>query len=226
MSAYRKFTDTLRENRIRGASKPPNDPAADASQTLDALGTLGAAHPEDRNSSAAVTKERPPEGTRRQAESNFGDSAHEHLNQLNHLKPQLSWGEGEEERAAIVEHDDCIPRGWAEGLARLHPDRPPADVPAKRWHRFIDDIGWFLDTSWGKNVAALGWGPFDLFGCDRERPYDRIDHAGLLWLLNGNKLIEMDGHKALIETRTGARQTYRRRPVAVGEVVLAWELPP
>jgi hypothetical protein len=28
----------------------------------------------------------------------------------------------------------------------------------------------------------------------------------------------------VIETRTGARQTFRRRPLAVGDVVLAWEL--
>jgi hypothetical protein len=36
--------------------------------------------------------------------------------------------------------------------------------------------------------VALGWGPFELFGCDSERPFVRIDQAGLLWLLNGNRL--------------------------------------
>jgi hypothetical protein len=36
------------------------------------------------------------------------------------------------------------PRAWAEGLARLDPSRPPADVPPKRWARFIDDCGRFL----------------------------------------------------------------------------------
>lgn len=36
------------------------------------------------------------------------------------------WGEAEEERAAIVEHDGNIPRAWAEGFARLDPDRRPA----------------------------------------------------------------------------------------------------
>jgi len=29
------------------------------------------------------------------------------------------------ERAAIVEHDGAIPRAWAEGFARLDPNRPP-----------------------------------------------------------------------------------------------------
>jgi hypothetical protein len=41
---------------------------------------------------------------------------------------------------------------------------------------------------------------------------------------NGDKLIELDHHKAVIETGTGALRPYRRRPVAVGEVALAWEL--
>jgi hypothetical protein len=72
-------------------------------------------------------------------------------------------------------------------------------VPAKRWLVFIDDCGRFLDGGWAEKAAALGWGPIDLFGVDRNKPFARIDHAGLLWLLNGDKLIELDCHKAVIE---------------------------
>jgi len=130
-----------------------------------------------------------------------------------------TWG------SAIVEHEGGVPRAWAEGFARLHPDRPPGDVPVKRWLRFIDDIGLFLDSGWAEQAAALGWGPYDLFGCDRDRPFARIDQAGLLWLLNGDKLIALTEDAATIETRTGARQTYRRKPNDPGRV-LAWELMP
>ena len=140
--------------------------------------------------------------------------------------PAAVWDDAEEERSAIVEHDGGIPRAWAEGFARLHPDRPLGDVPRRRWQTFVDDWGRFLDGGWAGKAAALGWGPLDLFGADRDKPFARIDHAGLLWLLNGDKLIEIDRHKALIETRTGALQSYRRKPVAVGEMVLAWELEP
>ena len=84
-------------------------------------------------------------------------------------------GKAEEERAAIVEHDGNIPRDWAEGFARLDPDRPPGDVPLKRWRRFVDDVGQFLDSPFCAVAAALGWGPHDLFGCDRARPFARID---------------------------------------------------
>jgi len=132
--------------------------------------------------------------------------------------------EAEEESAAIVEYDGKIPRGWAEGFARLHPDRPPGDVPARRWSQFVEDCGRFLDCGWAERAASLGWGPLDLFGCDRERPFARVDQAGFLWLLNGDELVELDRHMVVIERRTGARQRFRRRPVAVGDIALAWEL--
>ena len=54
-----------------------------------------------------------------------------------------TWTDGEEERAAIIEFDGGAPRAWAEALARLDPDKPPGDVPARRWLQFIDDCGRF-----------------------------------------------------------------------------------
>jgi hypothetical protein len=138
--------------------------------------------------------------------------------------PGRAWTDTEEERAAIVEHDAGVPREWAEGFARLDADKPPGDVPPLRWLRFIDDCARFLDCEWAARATALGWGPLDLFGCDRERPLARIDNAGLLWLLNGRKLVALTANAAAIETPSGGRQTYRRSPTEVGRVVLAWEL--
>jgi hypothetical protein len=135
----------------------------------------------------------------------------------------VMWREAEEERAAIVEHNGCIPRAWAEGFARLDSNRPPGDVPPRRWQRFVDDVGLFLDSPFCAVAAALGWGPLDLFGCDRDGPFARIDQAGLLWLLSGDRLLALTENTATIATKTGARQTYRRKPSEPGRV-LAWEL--
>jgi hypothetical protein len=121
-----------------------------------------------------------------------------------------AWGEAEQERAAIIEHDGKIPREWAEGFARLDPDRPPGDVPLKRWQQFVDDVGGFLDGGWAEKATALGWGPLDLFGCDRLKPYARIDRAGLLWLLNGQKLLALAANVAAIVTASGGSLTFRR----------------
>jgi len=217
---YRKFSDTLKnENRTCNPPKPPKAPKVEqpcAPAKIRSLGGLGALGGVGINSA--------------------------------------TWGDNHEERAAIAEHDGGAPRAWAEALARLDPANPPGDVPPVRWMQFIDDCGRFLDQGWAQRCAALGWGPLDLFGCDRERPWARIDHHGLsrrqwkswslicgagatisafvkrprcwslLWLLHGNKIVELHRDKAIIETRTGAHQTYRRRPVEVGRIVLAWEL--
>jgi hypothetical protein len=153
----------------------------------------------------------------------------EHFEQIEQSEPISSaqdgaWSDVQEERAAIVEYDGGVPRPWAEALARLDPNKPPADVPAKRWLRFIDDCGRFLDGRWPAEAADFGWGPLDLFGCDRERPYGRVDRLGLLWLVNGGAIVELHRDRAVLKSASGAPQTYRRRPVEVGRVVLAWEL--
>jgi hypothetical protein len=138
--------------------------------------------------------------------------------------PFESWTDAEEERAAIVEYEAGAPRAWAEAFARLDPSVPPAGVPPRCWLQFIHDCGRFLDSGWAGQAAALGWGPLDLFGCDRERPFAGVDHSGLLWLLNGRKLVALTANAAVIETLTGGHQTYRRSAAEVGRVVLAWEL--
>ena len=197
MSAYRKFSDTL-QNEARAPSPPK---AAKAPK----VGAMERAQPValgglDALDGLPVEMRIPAPGL-------------------------AGWAEAEEERAAIVEHDGKVPRAWAEGFARLDPDRPPGDVPLRRWQRFIDDVGLFLDSPFCAVAMALGWGPHDLFGCDRDRPFARIDQAGLLWLLEGDRVIMLSEDAASMETRTGTPQTYRRRPREAGRV-LAWELAP
>src|SRR5258708_17787746 len=98
-----------------------------------------------------------------------------------------AWGAAEEASAPIVGHDGAIPREWAEGFARLDPDRPPGDVPPRCWQTFIVDVRGFLDSDFAVVAAALGWHALDLLGCDSGRPFGRLDRAGLLWLLDGNR---------------------------------------
>ena len=129
-----------------------------------------------------------------------------------------------EGRAAIIGYDGGAQRPSAEALARLDSNKPLGDVPPRRWLRFIEDYCHFLDGGWAARATALGWGPLDLFGCDRERPFARVDHLGLLWLLKGGTIVELHRDRATLNTESGVRQIYRRRPVEVGRVVLVWEL--
>lgn len=129
----------------------------------------------------------------------------------------------DEDCTAIAQRCEASRRAWAESCTRLDPDRPPGDVPLRRWRQLIADIGDFVDGGWAEKAAVLGWTLGDLVGADRERPFARIDRAGLLWLLNGERLIAICENTATIETRTGARQTYHRK-TDDPDRVLAWEL--
>jgi hypothetical protein len=139
-------------------------------------------------------------------------------------EPLQASADAHEERAAIIERDGRAPRAWAEALARLDPARPPGDIPPKCWLRFIDDCGHFLDDGWALRAAKLGWTPFDLFGCDRFKPFARIGRCGLLWLLDGRPLRILTADTAIIENASGSSVTFYRRPHEPGHQVLAWEL--
>src|SRR6516165_10712162 len=129
-----------------------------------------------------------------------------------------------EERAAIIEYDGGGPQTWAEALAQLDPANPPVDVPLARWERFIEDCESFRRLGWANLAEACGWGPLELFGCDRERPLARYDHMGLLWFIQGRRLVALRADSATIDTLTGSLQTYPRMPLGSNRIVLAWEL--
>lgn len=130
-----------------------------------------------------------------------------------------------QERAAIIEYDGGAPREWAEALARLDVSTPLSDVPPKRWLRFIDDCGNFIDNGWARRAAKIGWTAFDLFGCDRSKPFARIDRCGLLWLLDGRQLRALTAETAVIENASGSSATFYRRPHKPGQI-LPWEFVP
>jgi len=80
-----------------------------------------------------------------------------------------------------------------------------------------------LNDGWAARAGALGWGPLDLFGCNRDKPFARISQAGLLWLLEGRKLLALTRDTATITTHSGGSLTFYRRQLEAGGV-LAWEL--
>ena len=220
MAGFAKFDPLafLEKERRTAANKP---------RTLAALATLAASPPQIENQGVGYS-------------DTSADPQHHAKNQKGGLPPAKAakvakvespvvtikvapWDDAEEERAAIVEYDGGATRVWAEAFSRLDPNKPPADVPTRRWVSFINDCGRFLDDGWADRAVALGWGPLDLFGCDRVKPFARIDRAGLLWLLNGQKLLALAANAASIATASGGKLTFRKCLNEAGRL-LAWEL--
>ena len=100
-----------------------------------------------------------------------------------------------------------IPSYWVEGVARLNADRPPNDVPRHRWRQFVEDCNAFLSSSenWPERAHQLRWDAMTLFGCAPRRPLDYSGNAGLLWALNGGRLVELhrDPTKSVIYAALG-----------------------
>jgi hypothetical protein len=115
---------------------------------------------------------------------------------------------------------------WADGVARLAATAPPRNYPEHAWRQLIVDAERFLD-GWAQQAAALSWPAWELFGCHRRAPWGRIQGMGLVLLLRGDEIAALTATEAVIRTRTGAHQTYRRTPcdpLHPAERCLVWEL--
>ena len=114
------------------------------------------------------------------------------------------------------------PGSYASALGVLRANCP-ACVPEDRWHQAIVDATVFI-PKWGAQAQAFGWTERELFGLpdvpDRPRPsYQRLsryDQTGLVWLLQGRRVVELTNDKAVIETATGTVSYRRYNKPAVG----------
>jgi hypothetical protein len=119
----------------------------------------------------------------------------------------------------------AIPVDWLQGVACLHPDRPPNDVPRQRWWQFVDDCKSFLSSpeNWANRATRLGWDAMALFGCAPKRPLDYLGSAGLVWAINGGRLLELHRDWAVIDIPVhGSQRIFYRRNVDAAKITLPW----
>jgi hypothetical protein len=118
-----------------------------------------------------------------------------------------------------------VPGEWMDGVARLEQHRPPADVPRHRWHQFVDDCKGFLNSPEAERAAQLGWHTMQLFGCKPRYPLSYLGEAGLLWHVNGGKIIELHRTWAVIDgPGNRSPRTFYRRNIAPEQITLPWML--
>jgi hypothetical protein len=156
------------------------------------------------------------------AQVEIGSIANSHLATKEQLRDtELANGPPESESRLIVQR-------WIDGVQRLDFVRSPTAVPLFRWHLFLGDCHSFLKSSenWAERAAAFGWNAMALFGCHRTRPLEHLRSAGLLWAVNGGKLIELHREWAVIERAADRSQHvhHRWRPDAAN-VTLLWTEP-
>jgi hypothetical protein len=124
--------------------------------------------------------------------------------------------------AMLVDHEAGLPTlfGRLNRFCRTFSAleaRCPDLVPPKRWQLAVDDGRRFL-ARWGDQAHALGWTARDLFGLltvpEHAKPsfnrLSRYDETGLIWLLDGRKVLALTEATAAIQSSTGAITIYRR----------------
>jgi hypothetical protein len=143
--------------------------------------------------------------------------------------PRQSEGSLKTDSGTARERRGPIPIDWVEGVACLDPNRSPNDVPRHRWRQFVGDCKSFLSSSekWANRAAGLGWDAMALFGCAPKRPLDYLGSAGLLWAINGGRLLELRRDWAVIDVPVhGSQRTFYRRNVDAGKITLPWARQP
>jgi hypothetical protein len=80
---------------------------------------------------------------------------------------------------------------------------------------------------WADRAAILGWDAMALFGCAPNRPLDYLGSAGLLWAINGGRLVELHRDWAVIEAPVhGSKRIFSRRNVDPAKITLPWAAKP
>lgn len=125
----------------------------------------------------------------------------------------------------VIEAKRRVPLEWVTGVASLRHDHPPSDIPPHRWRQFASDCKIFLTAreKWAERAAELGWDALALFGCHRHRPLMYLGSAGLLWAINGGKLVNLYRDWAVIKPAADrSPRVYHRRHLDAASVTLPW----
>jgi hypothetical protein len=79
--------------------------------------------------------------------------------------------------------------------------------------------------NWAERAARLGWDAMALFGCAPKRPLDYSASAGLLWAINGGRLVELHRGWAVIDLPVNRSQRiFSRRNVDAAKITLPWAM--
>jgi hypothetical protein len=147
------------------------------------------------------------------------------LNACRDTNEEISFTGALPDKTVASSESGSVVQQWLEAIQRLDYLRCPAAVPPIRWHLFLGDCHSFLNSSqnWAERAAALGWNALALFGCHSARPLEHLGSAGLLWAINGGKIVELHRDWAVIERAPDrSRRIHYRRSQHKANIALPW----
>jgi hypothetical protein len=104
---------------------------------------------------------------------------------------------------------------------------PRGNCAPGRWKEFLADARKFVEADWARRAYALDWSDLEMLGCDHASPWSRYDLQGLVLLINGGRVVALDGKAAVTEMQqSGALQVFRRTQLDRSRVVLITDIEP
>jgi hypothetical protein len=140
-----------------------------------------------------------------------------------------TYAEGKQDVAKDVPADFPVRlalTSWIEGVARLDHHCPFTGIPPHRWRQFLGDCNKFLSSeeNWAERAAHFGWDALTLFGCRPGQALSHLGSSGLVWVINGGKLVELRRDWAVIElAANGSQRIFERRRIDAASVSLPWK---
>ena len=120
-----------------------------------------------------------------------------------------------------------IPDPIARGLGTLFGAPIARGILDHHWRTVVNDTLVFVDCGQAAQAFALGWSAADLFGCDAQAPWHRLDRAGLMLLVQGREVSELTTAHAALKHRDGSVLRFRRVPTPPRPpVAMLWHLLP
>jgi hypothetical protein len=87
---------------------------------------------------------------------------------------------------------------------------PPPDVRDANWQAAIDGLWVFLAAGHADEALRLGWPPNELFRVPER--WSQIHLCGVGLLIGDHEVVEIRADAIRIETRSGAAQSFYRKP--------------
>ena len=120
-----------------------------------------------------------------------------------------------------------IPDEVARGLGALFVAPSARGILDHHWRHIVNDTLTLVDSGQAAQAFALGWSAADLFGCDAVAPWQRLDRAGLMLLLQGREIAQWTASDAALRHRDGNVLRFRRVLVPPSPpVAMLWHLLP
>jgi hypothetical protein len=109
---------------------------------------------------------------------------------------------------------------------RVSTTTAPLSASGCTGRQFLDDCDSFLRSpqNGAARAAAFGWDTYALFGYGPIHPLAHLGSAGLLWTLNGGRIVSLHREWAVVEVAgSESRVTYSRLRIDISHVRLPWE---